>query len=258
MSSSSVMSLFTSPHERHLWAWTLTVMVAIYSTLGLARTLAVAFGDSSLGAGLFVLGCLLILATIVTQGLKTRPTRVLLGTVIFAGLPLLGWGLTDLAGFASDPARLAYAVIVVVLQILAAVVFPGAGTGRGEGTETVRRQRVAILLLQVLSPAILIAAGYTDRRGILSIGDPQTIRYLGVLMFALGFVAVSWAEWSLGKQCSVQVTIQADHELVTDGPYRYLRHPRYLGILAFTIGISLTFNSWVALGLVVPLTIVLL
>lgn len=64
---------FTSKRERRLWLWTLAVVVAIYSTLGLARTLAAALGDTGLGTGLFVVCCLMVLATVVTQGLKTRP-----------------------------------------------------------------------------------------------------------------------------------------------------------------------------------------
>ena len=65
---------FTSRRERRLWAWTLTVVVAIYSTLGLARTLAATLGGSDLiGVGLFLLCCLLVLATAVTQGWRARP-----------------------------------------------------------------------------------------------------------------------------------------------------------------------------------------
>ena len=52
-------------------------MVAIYSTLGLARTLAEVVGNTELfGVGFFILGCLLVLATIITQGLKTRPSGI--------------------------------------------------------------------------------------------------------------------------------------------------------------------------------------
>lgn len=65
---------FASDRERRLWTWTLTVVVAIYSTLGLARALADALGDSTLiGAGLFLVCCFLVLATVVTQGLSVRP-----------------------------------------------------------------------------------------------------------------------------------------------------------------------------------------
>ena len=74
MSDRQPSSLFASDRERRLWAWTLAVVVAIYSTLGLARALADALGDSTLiGAGLFLVCCFLVLATVVTQGLSVRP-----------------------------------------------------------------------------------------------------------------------------------------------------------------------------------------
>ena len=67
------MSLFTSSRERRLWLWTLVVVAAIYSTLGLARTLAGALRERGMLEGIFVIGMLLIGAAILTQGLKTRP-----------------------------------------------------------------------------------------------------------------------------------------------------------------------------------------
>ena len=70
------LSLFTSVRELRLWAWTLAVVVAIYSTLGLARTLAAELGDLGLGVGLFLVCCLLVVATAVTQGLRVRPGGV--------------------------------------------------------------------------------------------------------------------------------------------------------------------------------------
>ena len=66
------MSLFTSTRERRLWLWTLAVVVAIYSTLGLAATLVGVLRDRGLIDIVFIFGFLLILATIVMQGLKTR------------------------------------------------------------------------------------------------------------------------------------------------------------------------------------------
>jgi protein-S-isoprenylcysteine O-methyltransferase len=54
---------------------------------------------------------------------------------------------------------------------------------------------------------------------------------------------MNWAITFLGRHFSVQVTIQKDHELVTNGPYRWVRHPRYLGIVVCFVGISLGFAS---------------
>ncbi len=45
---------------------------------------------------------------------------------------------------------------------------------------------------------------------------------------------------------------------MTEGVYRYLRHPRYLGIVVFTLGFALVFRSGVGLALVPAETFVLL
>ncbi len=73
---------FSSDRERHLWGWTAAVVLAIYATLGLARMLADALGGTGIGAGLFILGCLLVLATVVTQGLKVRPSGAEIGVAL--------------------------------------------------------------------------------------------------------------------------------------------------------------------------------
>ena len=67
------MSLFSSERERRLWIWTAVVVAAIYSTLGLARTLVEYLGNDFVSVWLFLAGCILVLATVITQGLRVRP-----------------------------------------------------------------------------------------------------------------------------------------------------------------------------------------
>lgn len=67
------MSLFASDRERRLWLWVLAVVVAIYATLGLARTLAGILRDEGLISNAFWLGLLLIAAAVVLHGLRKRP-----------------------------------------------------------------------------------------------------------------------------------------------------------------------------------------
>ena len=67
--------LFTSRRERRLWLWALAVVVAIYSTLGLAGSLAEVLRERDLlPAAVFVL-MLVTVAAIVGSGLKGRPGR---------------------------------------------------------------------------------------------------------------------------------------------------------------------------------------
>ncbi|HJP32264.1 MAG TPA: VanZ family protein [Candidatus Latescibacteria bacterium] len=74
--------LFSSARERRLWAWTLAVVVAIYSTLGLAATLAGALRDRGLIEELLFFCLLLVLATIATQGLSVRPRGLEISVVL--------------------------------------------------------------------------------------------------------------------------------------------------------------------------------
>jgi protein-S-isoprenylcysteine O-methyltransferase Ste14 len=184
--------------------------------------------------------------------------KLIVGVVLFVGLPLLGWGITDWTSFFDHPARLFYAILIILMQAVLVAAYPDVGGGSGEGQQIVSRQRIAVLLLQVLSIAIVIAAPYSDRRNVMAIDGPEILRYLGLVLFSLGFILMNWAEISLGRQFSVQVTLQEGHQLVTRGPFRYLRHPRYLGIILFNTGIALVFQSWLALILTTTLAGVLL
>ena len=74
------MRLFASGRERriNLWLWTLAVVVAIYSTLGLTGTLAEWLREHGFldAAVFFLLGMFLVGATVVTQGVNVRIGRI--------------------------------------------------------------------------------------------------------------------------------------------------------------------------------------
>ena len=65
--------LFTSKRERRFWLWALLVVVTIYSTLGLVRTLSGVLRDRGLFDSFFILGFFLLVAVVAIQGLTTRP-----------------------------------------------------------------------------------------------------------------------------------------------------------------------------------------
>jgi len=168
--------------------------------------------------------------------------KLSIGVAIFVGLLLVGWGVKDIQGFFDHPARLGYVVLVVLLQVFVVIGLPEVGSRRAQGKKILPRERLTLVPLQLIPLAIVIAAPYSDRRAIAVLGQVDPIRYCGLVLFALGFLGMHWAEASLDKQFSVYVTLQEDHKLVTDGVYRYVRHPRYLGIVTFTTGISLVFR----------------
>ena len=192
-----------------------------------------------------------------TYGVRAGAT-VLVGILVFVGLPVVAWGINDLPGFLASPGRLGYLVVALLLNTIIGIRMPEVGKQRVTPRRIVPRQNLAVALLQVLSLAIVMVAPFCDRRGIAVVGGLEAIRFLGLGMYALGLLLMHWTQTHLGRQFSVQVAIQDEHRLVTDGPYRFLRHPRYLGILVFSKGIALVFRSWIALGLVAAIAVVLL
>ncbi len=73
------MVLFVSHRERRLWLWTLAVVVAILSTLGLARTLAEELRNRELLDSAFFVAFLMTIAAVVVLALRTRPGGVEIG-----------------------------------------------------------------------------------------------------------------------------------------------------------------------------------
>lgn len=73
---------------------------------------------------------------------------------------------------------------------------------------------------------------------------------LAALIAGLGFAV--WARVHLGRNWSGAVTVKEDHELIRSGPYAWVRHPIYTGILAAVIGSAICVGTLRAvLGLAV-------
>lgn len=171
----------------------------------------------------------------------------IVGTILFIGFPLLAWGFDDVQGFASESIRLAYIVLVLLLNLFASIRIPEIGNPKVKEKSKVERQHFAIIFLQIASIAIVLVGPYSDRRNIALLGDSQYLRFAGLLMYVSGFLIMHYAQYYLGSQFSVEVMIQENHKLITSGPYKYVRHPRYLGIFIFMTGISMIFLSLISL-----------
>jgi protein-S-isoprenylcysteine O-methyltransferase Ste14 len=117
----------------------------------------------------------------------------------------------------------------------------------GREDKLVGRQRVIRIAITLLLYLALLVLPLADRRGIGALSSDPLIRWIGLFLFGLGIGFVFWSGIALGKLYSGDVTLQEDHQLVTDGPYRWVRHPRYAGSILLGFGLSLTFNSWIGL-----------
>lgn len=183
---------------------------------------------------------------------------LLAGSVIFIGLPLLGWGLGDIPAFFENPARIAFVLVLFALQVFSLIYNPQVGRNQENRKSDAPSSKLDLILIQIFSLAVVILAPFSDGRSIGILNVENTLRYIGLFIAIPGFVLMQAGEKYLAKQFSIEVTLQKDHKLIQSGPYKVIRHPRYLGILIFFTGISLTFRSLLGIFIVLALAGVLI
>lgn len=118
---------------------------------------------------------------------------------------------------------------------LAATAFVDVSRSRERGD----RPRLLLTVGLILCVPVAVFDG---KRGL---GDilPEGIRIVGLVLCAVAaFVGLS-ARFHLGRFYVPQPSIEKDHELITDGPYRWIRHPMYAAALLWCLGWPLLVRS---------------
>jgi protein-S-isoprenylcysteine O-methyltransferase Ste14 len=77
---------------------------------------------------------------------------------------------------------------------------------------------------------------------------PEPIQAAGVAAVIGAFTLIWWCS-ATNHFLSADVRIQRErgHHVVRSGPYRYVRHPMYVGIIVLVSGMALALGSWLAL-----------
>jgi len=80
-----------------------------------------------------------------------------------------------------------------------------------------------------------------------SLGFPFWVQWIGVALGVLVVPSVYWVLTALGANVSETVLTKRDHQLVTSGPYRWIRHPLYTTGIALFASIGLMAANWFVL-----------
>jgi protein-S-isoprenylcysteine O-methyltransferase Ste14 len=100
------------------------------------------------------------------------------------------------------------------------------------------RRHAPLRGLSALSIVLLLRVFRGGNLGVHS----MVLGVIGVVVFASGIALAIWARIYLGRNWGMPTTQKADPELVTSGPYRFVRHPIYSGILTGVLGTALATN----------------
>jgi protein-S-isoprenylcysteine O-methyltransferase Ste14 len=79
--------------------------------------------------------------------------------------------------------------------------------------------------------------------GILSLPGPALWLVMGLLIAWAGMLLRWWSVLTLAELFTTRVMVKEDQSVVSSGPYRFVRHPSYLGLLVLVFGLGLALGS---------------
>lgn len=125
----------------------------------------------------------------------------------------------------------------------------GAFSKEERRTSTWKREGAALPVIRLLMLPWLFAVGLylvaPARLDALQLDLVAWARWLGAGIWLMSLALLMWVHRALGRNFSGLLRTRADHELVTWGPYRWVRHPMYPTFLLLSIGMLLLTAHWV-------------
>jgi len=84
---------------------------------------------------------------------------------------------------------------------------------------------------------------------------PQ-VTTVGIILIILGAALRWWAIITLGRYFTVDVAVRSTQAVVRSGPYRFVRHPAYSGLLLIALGAGLALANWASLVVALAISLI--
>jgi protein-S-isoprenylcysteine O-methyltransferase Ste14 len=75
-------------------------------------------------------------------------------------------------------------------------------------------------------------------------GVSNLLAWFSIVLFGTGLGLFWYSHRTLGSYWSIRIEIKREHQLVTNGPYRHVRHPLYTALFLGYLGTLLALQSW--------------
>lgn len=111
---------------------------------------------------------------------------------------------------------------------------------------------VLILVIAVSAHLAKLSAQHLPQFGTallfdLTLARTQAVYWIGLFVFSSGLVLRWFCVFYLGHLYTYEVAIADDHQVISTGPYRYLRHPAYSGSLLSFLGLGICAGNFLSL-----------
>ena len=134
---------------------------------------------------------------------------------------------------------IATAAIWIALELRQSITHRTDGVRAGWGSEIVFRL--------VVTAGALGSGVLTHNMPAATIRPAVVARAIGLVLFWCGIALRLWSFRTLGRYFTFTVQTSRDQPVITNGPYRFIRHPSYAGLLLAVIAVGLFVGNWVAL-----------
>ncbi len=169
--------------------------------------------------------------------------------IIIFGIILSSWGIDDISGLLAHPARVALlSLLIAQFIVMFFFISPKWMFHSGILSSTCKvKENCLIGYLGIMAVILfLIISPFSDRKAWMLLAGGDFLRYLGVMLFILGNIFIYWKAMHIYNKVNFIGKLAKNH-LITDGPFKYFRHPYYIGLIMICISIPLVFLS--SLGL---------
>jgi protein-S-isoprenylcysteine O-methyltransferase Ste14 len=144
--------------------------------------------------------------------------------------------------------------VSALVCLFAALAGMGRGLRRPRGRTTGLARKVLRLPAYLLISVLFFGPCFLLWRPLpLAFSAPVRVLALalGALLLFPGLALVLWGRFTLGEMYNVSSSmgaqLYADHRLITHGPFAFVRHPMYLGIILASVGGLLIYRTWTLL-----------